>query len=240
MKRTSGQIIDHLREIEIQSPADIILQQVKQLIAKRVLKPGDRLPPERALAARFGVGRGHIREALKRLEFCGVLKTLPQSGTIVATPGMEALDNLLGNVLGLERRELQSLMETRALLEVQAARLAATRASQAEILDLERAYEAYRDHIRLGESGLAENVAFHLKVAECARNPVLRSLIKLLAPGIVTASKRHEVPKDGRSKTALREHAAVLDGIRSRDPKRAGAAMEEHMRKARQHVELHL
>jgi len=240
MKPESSQVMEHLREIELQSPADIILQQVKDLITKGVLRPGDRLPAERALSERFGVGRGHIREALKRLEFCGLLKTIPQSGTIVAHPGMKALDNLLSNVLGLEKRDLRSLMETRAVLEVQAARLAAMRASQAEIADLEHVHDAYCEQVRAGGSGLEQNVAFHLKIAECARNSILRSLIKLLAPDIVAASKRHERPKDGRSKTALKEHAAVLDGIRSRDPDSAGAAMEEHMRKARQKVEVYL
>jgi len=240
MKHKGSQVMEHLREIELQSPADIILQQVKELIAKGVLKPGDRLPPERALTERFGVGRGHIREALKRLEFCGLLKTIPQSGTIVAHPGMKALDNLLSNVLALEKRDLRSLMETRAVLEVQAARLAASRASQTEITDLEHVHEAYCDQVRSGGSGLEQNVAFHLKIAECARNPMLYSLIKLLAPDIVTASKRHERPKDGRSKTALKEHAAVLDGIRSRDPDRAGSAMEAHMQLAQRQFEPHL
>jgi GntR family transcriptional repressor for pyruvate dehydrogenase complex len=81
---------------------------------------------------------------------------------------------------------------------------------------------------------------FHLQIAECARNSVLRSLINLLTPDIVTLSKRHETPQDGRFVIALREHEAVLEGIRARDPNRAAAAMEEHIRKVRLQVESYL
>ena len=53
MKANPGQIIEHFREIDLKSPADVIIQQIKELISSGVLRPGDRLPPERALAERF-------------------------------------------------------------------------------------------------------------------------------------------------------------------------------------------
>jgi GntR family transcriptional repressor for pyruvate dehydrogenase complex len=235
-----SQVIELFREIDLKSPADIIIQQVKELISSGVLKPGDRLPPERALAERFGVGRGHIREAIKRLEFYGILKTIPQSGTVVTNLGAKALEGLISNVLHLEKEDFQSLVETRALLEIQAARLAATRASDAEIADLSNTHEEFCRQAQLGASGLEEDLKFHLQIAECARNSVLRSLITLLTPDIVTLAKSHETPRDGRCLVALQEHEAVLDAIRSRDPDRAASAMEDHIRKARLQVESHL
>jgi len=240
MKANPGQVIEHFREIDLKSPADVIIQQIKELISSGVLRPGDRLPPERALAERFGVGRGHIREAIKRLEFYGILKTIPQSGTVVASLGAKALEGLISNVLHLEKEDLQSLIETRALLEIQAARLAATRASEAEIADLEHTHEEFCRQAHAGASGLEEDLKFHLKIAECARNSVLRSLITLLTPDIVTLAKSRETPQDGRFVVALQEHEAVLDGIRGRDPDRAAAAMQEHIRKARLQVESYL
>ena len=86
------QVIEHFREIDLKSPSDIIIQQIKGLISSGVLRPGDRLPAERALAERFRIGRWHIREAIKKLEFYGILKTLPQSGTIVTSLGAKALE----------------------------------------------------------------------------------------------------------------------------------------------------
>ena len=228
--KASPPIIEHLREIDLKSPADIIIQQIKELISAGLLKPGDRLPPERALAARFGVGRGYIREALKRLEFYGILRTVPQSGTIVASLGVKALEGLISNVLNLEKEDFQSLMETRALLEVHAARLAATRTSEAEVADLEHAHEEFCKQVLSGDPGLEEDLMFHLKIAEYARNPVLRSLVSLITPDIITLSRSHDTCRDGRFLMAKKEHAAVLEGIRSRDPERAAAAMDEHMR----------
>lgn len=234
------QVIEHFRGIDLKTPSDIIIQQIKELISSGVLRPGDRLPAERALAERFGVGRGHIREAIRKLEFFGILKTMPQSGTVVTSLGAKSLEGLISNILNLEKEDFQSLMETRALLEIQAARLAATRATDGEIADLAQIHQDFCTQAQSGASGLEEDLRFHLRIAECARNSVLRSLINLLTPDIVSLSKSHETPQDGRFVIALQEHEAVLEGIRARDPDRAAAAMEEHIRKVRLQVESYL
>jgi GntR family transcriptional regulator, transcriptional repressor for pyruvate dehydrogenase complex len=224
-----NQVIDHFKEIELRTPAEVIIQQIRDLISSGILKPGDRLPPERALAERFRVGRGHIREAIKRLEFYGILKTFPQSGTVVAKLGVKALEGLISNILNLEKDDLRSLMETRALLEAHAARLAAVRASDAEIEGLARAHEEFHKQVAAGTSGLEEDLLFHLKIAEYSGNSVLRSLISLITPDIITLSNRYDACRDGRFVVAQSEHEAVLQGIQSRDPERAAAAMEAHM-----------
>ena len=239
MKESASSVIDHFREIALKTPADIIIHQIRDLISAGLLRPGDRLPPERALAARFGVGRGHIREAIKRLEFFGILKTIPQSGTIVASLRVKALEGLIANVLNLEKDDFQSLMETRALLEVHAARLAAVRASDAEIADLIAAHGEFCTQVLSGNSGLEEDLIFHLKIAEYARNSVLRSLISLVTPDIITLSRTHDTCRDGRFLIAREEHQAVLAGIRSRDPGRAAIAMDEHMRHSRLQHDAH-
>jgi len=233
MSAQAQRVIEHLHEIDLQTPADVIIRQIKTLISSGILKPGDRLPAERALMERFGVGRGYIREALKKLEFYGVLKTRPQSGTVVASLGVKALEGLISNVLNLEKDDLVSLMETRALLEVQAARLAASRASAGEVRELRRTHEEFQKQVEGGSSGLEEDLMFHLKVAECSHNSVLRSLIGLITPDIITLSKSYDTCRDGRFLIAKKEHEAVLQGIRDRAPERAAAAMEEHMRRAR-------
>ncbi len=240
MKASSHPIFEHLREIDVKSPADLVAQQVKDLIASGVLKSGDRLPAERALAERFGVGRSHIREALRRLEFCGILQTMPQSGTVVAKSGMRAFETLIGNILDLERDNVRALIETRALLEIQAARLAAIRASDADVAELDICHQAFCRQIRQGQSGLDDNVRFHLKIAEAAGNAVLTALIRLLAPEIVAMAKHYERPSDGRSPAAAQEHDAVLAAIRSRDPGGAALAMEAHMRMARTQLDAHV
>ena len=226
-------VLDHFREIDLKKPADMILQQIRELISSGVLRPGDRLPSERALAERFRVGRGHIREAINKLEFYGILRTRPQSGTEVADLGVKALEGLISNVLSLEGKDFDSLMETRSILEIHAARLAALRASAREIKEIARSHDDYRRQVEAGSPAIEEDLMFHLKIAECAKNPVLRSLIGLITPDVITFSRRHDACRGGRFTVAFKEHEAVLDGLRRRDPDRAAEAMAEHMKMAR-------
>jgi len=105
--------------IKVEPPVDLIIRQIRDLILSGQLASGDRLPAERKLAERFGVSRNHVRDALQKLEFYGILKTLPQSGTIVAGMGISALEGLFTDVLQLENSDFYSLVETRVMLELQ-------------------------------------------------------------------------------------------------------------------------
>jgi GntR family transcriptional repressor for pyruvate dehydrogenase complex len=223
-------LLDHFQEIDLKRPADVIMQQIRGLISTGVLKPGDRLPSERALVERFGVGRAQVRDAIKRLAIYGILKTIPQSGTIVASLGVKALEGLISNVLELEREDFKSLMETRGMLEIHAARLAAERAAEPDLQDLRQAHEKFRRQVEEQHPGLEEDMMFHLKIAECSRNSVLRSLISLIMPDILTLSQSLDTCRDGRFRVALSEHEAILGGITARDAERAAGAMAAHMR----------
>ncbi len=70
-------VFENIETIKIENPVDNIIKQIKAPITSGQLKSGDRLPAERLLAERFGVGRGYIREAILKLQFYGLLKTTP-------------------------------------------------------------------------------------------------------------------------------------------------------------------
>jgi len=224
-------VLDYCHEIEIQKPSDIILEQLKSLVASGVLKPGDILPSERELSIRFGVGRGHVREAIKKLEFYGILKTLPQNGTYVASLGVKSLEGIISNVLNLEKQDFKSLLETRSLLEIQAARFTALRISDDEIQVLEKAQTEFRAEVESGKSGLDYDLAFHLKIAAYCQNSVLRSLIALITPDIVKFSKNLDTCSEGRFYKALEEHELILEAIRNKDENKAALAMENHLKR---------
>jgi GntR family transcriptional repressor for pyruvate dehydrogenase complex len=223
------EVIEKLKEVNLRTPSEVIIQQLRQLISDGTLKPGDRLPSERELAERFRVGRGHVREAFRRLEFYGILKTYPNSGTIVASLGAKALDGLISNILELDRNDLQSLLETRALLEIHSVWLAGQRATDDEIATLEELHERFRLQVEAGGVGLEEDIAFHFKIAECSRNSVLRSLISLISPEIIEVAQRYQTCRDGRANRTVEQHAAVLQHLRQRDSDQAAAAMAAHM-----------
>lgn len=112
-----------LTSIETKSSIDRAIEQIKELISSGEYNLGDRLPSERMLSERLGVSRTHLRDSIKKLEFYGILKTYPQSGTVIASMGLSALDGLISNMLSLNGNDFKSLVETRIILETNAATL---------------------------------------------------------------------------------------------------------------------
>jgi GntR family transcriptional repressor for pyruvate dehydrogenase complex len=230
----SSPIIAQLSAIEVRKPADLIMRQIKNLISDGVLKAGDRLPPERELAERFCIGRGHVREALRKLEFYGVLQTFPQSGTTVASLGVAALERLISNLLDLNRDDVKALTETRVILEMHAAQLAAQRATKPAIASLRAALESFRAEVEAGRTGVEEDLLFHLEIVRAAQNPIMVSLIGLITPDIIRLNKESRSCEAGRAKIALKEHERLFAAIAARDVDAAMRAMAEHLRMTRE------
>lgn len=222
-------ILENLEEITVEKPADNIIKQIKQLISTGQLKPGDKLPSERKLSEKFKVGRNHVRDALKKLEFYGILKTLPQSGTVVAGIGVTALEGLINDVLDLNHHDFYSFIETRVILEIQGAQLAARRANDQDIVNIERALNQFREQVIQGNQGVEEDIMFHLKIIEACKNSVLKSLFLIVAPDMIKLSLTWNICGDGRFKKALQEHEELFSAIKDHDPKAAGIAMKNHL-----------
>jgi GntR family transcriptional repressor for pyruvate dehydrogenase complex len=221
-------ILASLSAIEIERPADLIMRQLRDLIATGALSPGDRLPAERELARQFGVGRSHVRDALRRLELYGILQTLPQSGTVVARLGVAALEGLISNVLALDRDDISALSETRTALEVETARRAAERATRADLHAIRTAQDAFRVRALAGDPALQEDLALHLAIARAAHNAVLASLVGLITPDILRLGGEQHTCSRARLPVVVSEHQRVVDAIAARDPEAAAKAMAEH------------
>ncbi len=223
-------LLDNFQEISIETPVDKIIRQIRSLITSGQLKPGQRLPPERKLAERLGVGRTSVREAIRKLEFYGILKTLPQSGTIVAGMGITALEGLISDVLKIENSDFSSLVETRVLFETQSARLAALRRTPDDLVDIERALERYEKKVVDGVQAVEEDLLFHLKIAEASKNSVLKSLMLIITPDIINNFIRLDVCKDDHFHKALEEHKIILKHIKAQEPDLAAEAMRQHLK----------
>ncbi|MEM7510394.1 MAG: FadR/GntR family transcriptional regulator [Bacteroidota bacterium] len=205
------------------------MNQIKGLITSGQLNPGDKLPPERKLAEKLGVGRSHVREAIRKLEFYGILKTVPQSGTMVAGIGITALEGLITDVLKLENSDFASLVETRVILEKQTAYLAAERRTNEDIANIRKALDAYIEKVEDGKLAVEEDLMFHLAIAEASKNSVLKSLMLIITPDIINSFNKLDICKDGNVFKALEEHKLILDHIVNGKPRLSAAAMEEHL-----------
>jgi GntR family transcriptional regulator, transcriptional repressor for pyruvate dehydrogenase complex len=230
----SRPVISELSAIEVPKPADLIMRQIRNLISNGTLKAGDSLPSERELADRFAIGRGYVREALRKLEFHGVLQTFPQSGTTVAGLGVAALERLISNVLELDRDDLRALTETRVILEVHVAQLAAERATKASIAAIRTALDLLRTEIEAGRLGVEEDLVFHLEIARASQNSIMVSLIGLITPDIIRLNKNSRSCESGRALVAMREHELIFAAIAAHDVDGAMRAMAAHMQMTRQ------
>ncbi len=222
-------LLNNFTEIVVEKPVDKIINQIKQLISSGQLKPGDKLPSERMLSERFGIGRTSVRDAIRKLEFYGILKTLPQSGTIVAGLGVAALEGLISDVLHLEGADFHSLVETRYILECNSAKFAAMRRTDEDIAALESSLISYKRAVQSGGEAVEEDLMFHLKIAEAGKNSALKSMMLIIIPDILNYFKQHRVCGDGRSGKAVQEHELIIAKIKDQDTTGVEEAMQAHL-----------
>jgi len=224
-------MLESLNKIEVQNPVDLIISQVRDRISAGTIKPGEKLPPERKLAEHFGVSRGQVREAINKLQFYGIVSVQPQSGTIVNGIGITAIEGLITDILKIEKVDFKSLIDTRILLEKEAARLAALNRTPEDLIEMSKALEAYE--VRLGqtkeEGAIEEDLLFHIKIAEASKNSVLKSLMLIITPDIVKSFINLKVCNETNNYKTIDEHRNILDRISDQDAEGAVKAMEIHL-----------
>ena len=222
-------VLDNLKEVVTEKPVEVIIKQIKDLLIAGQLKPGDKLPPERKLSEKFGVGRTHVRDAIRKLEFYGILKTRPQSGTFVAAIGISALESMIADILKIDSPSFLSLVETRVLLEEQSIRLACERHGPEDLLQLEEALDRYLQKALLGVKAVDEDFMYHLAIAEAGKNKVLKSLLLIIVPDILSNYSIFKVCDTVTTKS-IDEHREMLAHIRNRNADGAAGIMKEHLK----------
>jgi len=222
-------LLTFYKAIQVESPVDKIIKQLKELIATGQLKPGDRLPAERALVEMFQVGRGYVREAIHKLEFYGLLKTNPQSGTYVSGLGIKILDNIITDVINFNKDDFNALLEARYYLELTSARLAAERRTEADIIEIKEAAHGFSMKTKDNIGAVEEDMLFHIKIAKASKNPMIESMILILIPDLIKNIVENNVCGKDRSKLSVPQHDAILEAIESGNPQKAEAAMAAHL-----------
>lgn len=222
--------LDNFEQIVYAKPSDIIINQIKKLITSGQLKPGEKLPSERKLSEKLSVSRSAVRDAIKKLEFYGVLKTHPQSGTIVAGMGPTALKGLISDILTIDGSDFKSLVETRVILEINSARFAAERRSQKNIDQITNALDKYYEKLNLGQPTVEEDLMFHLGIAEASQNQVLKSMMMVITPDIISNFIKYDVCGDDVKIERYKEHLAILNYIKESNPEKAAKVMENHLK----------
>lgn len=226
--------MNHVKPVKQPKLSDAILANLEQMILEGSLKPGQRLPTERALAAQFEVSRPSVREAIQKLEAKGLVVRRQGGGNFVAQKlGATYAEPLFGLIS--EYPEAQyDLLEFRHALEGIAAYYAALRGTEADrhIIGL-RHGEWLEFHEQKDATAEARaDAEFHLAIAEAAHNVVLlhtmRTLFSLLEENIV---RNLEYIYEAETMRGMikSQHAQLRDAVLSGNPQEARSAAHGHL-----------
>ncbi len=198
------------------------------LILDATFPPGEAMASERVLAARFGVSRGSVRDALRLLETIGLIETRHGQGTFPRELTVERLVAPLVSVLTYRRDLREELMDVRRMFEPAVARVAAARVTDEDLAALDRILDAQRRKGKKGQSAILEDTAFHAVLARATRNRVLTSIMETLND-LLVESRKLTLKQKGRPERSLKGHEAVVAALRRRDGDEAARAMREHI-----------
>jgi DNA-binding FadR family transcriptional regulator len=212
-----------------------LFEQVAAHIEREILdgklKPGDRLPPERDLRLKFGVGRPAIREALITLQRAGLVEIGSGSPARVSMPTMNGVmaglvppvQQMLSSAEG--QRQLQG---ARLFMEVGLVRHAAQNATEEDLARLGEALENNRLTLGDREAFIQTDVAFHFVFAEIIRNPTFIALHHAMSTWLLQ-QRQIALLEPGEDQKGHDAHARIYQAVVSRDPDAAEAAMRNHL-----------
>ena len=205
-----------------------IISKIKELINYKNLEPGDKLPSERMLSEKFGVSRGNVRDAIQKLEFYGLLKSMPQSGTFVANIGVVAMNGMIDDILRLDTQSFKSLVETRIVLELKTVKCAAIRRSEEELKLIKEALDAYEEKVLSGEDAVQEDLLFHLSIAKASGNATMNMFMLTITPQIIMDFEKYHVCDKKLERGRIEEHLEIYQAIKDQDPDLAYQKMKDH------------
>lgn len=211
-----------------------VADQVQELIAAESLRPGDKLPCERDLAARLRVSRTVIREAIRVLSVRGLVEVKPGCGTYVRRPTPEDMATPLGLLLKLRQcpDTLNHLYEVRCILEVECAGLAAERATDEDCAALEAAIEGMKTQIAEAEGFIRYDWAFHSALADATHNDLFSVLLGVIGD-LWREAALLSYQSPGAAESGIKYHCKILQRIRERDAEGARRTMREHLHHSR-------
>ena len=213
-----------------------VYQEVQDRLMRRIeagdIRPGDHLPPEREMMEVYGVGRPAIREALQALQRSGIVEISHGERARVVVPTAQDLIAQIAHgarhLLQAEPDTLEHLKDARLFLEAGTARMAAARATKADVARLRNCINAHRAAPATSDAFLACDMAFHREVARIGGNPIFPALVEAIFQW-ASAYYRPMVRAPGAEALTLEEHTRLVDAIAAGKPDAAEAAVRAHL-----------
>ncbi len=226
----TGRMVDAIT-IERKRLFEQVATYLERQILSGVMKPGDRLPGERDLQARFGVGRPAIREALIALQSSGLIEISSGAAARVAMPTASGvLAGMMPAVLQILSTEegQRHFQRVRLFFECGIARHAAQNAQPEQLEKLAQALAANKETIGDPERFTATDIGFHYVLAEIMGNPVFTALHDAMSAWL-EHQRTITLARPGQDVTAYGAHEKIFKAIARHDPDAAELAMQNHL-----------
>lgn len=204
----------------------LVALKILSLLEAGRLVPGDRLPAERRFALQVGVSRAHVRDAFQKLEFYGIVKTWPQSGTVLTEHPLSVLKSQIRNILETDSFDFYSLVQSRVLLEAAAIRLCAQNRTEEDLQNMQAALEDFIQNAP-GELRDEKDFAFHLAIARGSHNPVLASMLLIITPDVLKYYRSLGACTIS-AEQVIEEHRSMLECIQQSNANEAEKRLLEH------------
>ena len=209
-----------------------IISQIRGLILEGKLSPGDRLPPENALVDQFQVSKQTLREALRALEYMGLIE-IRKGGTggphvIEVDPGVAK--EILTNYLFFKNLTIRNLSEIRKLIEPWAAGIAARSMGKEDLAGMAALIEASRKETpqEYSADSSRNDLDFHRVIANSTNNPILVLMVDFVET-LMGDLKKLMRPDVEFSVSVLKAHERIYAAIKRKDEKKAASEMYEHV-----------
>jgi GntR family transcriptional repressor for pyruvate dehydrogenase complex len=221
------------REVHIGRLYEQIVEQIEARIMEGDLRPGDKLPAELELAEQFGVSRTAVREAIKALTQKGLVEVQVGKGTFIKNSTPDVVRDSLDMMVRIDQvRGTRNLTEVREILEPEIAALAAGRADEKHIKNLEAALATMEVALDQSDTFIEADNVFHLTLSQATHNAIIIVLINTLVQLLDEQRKRISMI-DGGTYRAQEHHKQILSAIKQRDPEAARDAMRAHLAQVR-------
>jgi GntR family transcriptional repressor for pyruvate dehydrogenase complex len=205
---------------------EVIVEQLVAYISDKNLSEGDRLPAERDLAAKLGVSRASVSQALVALEVQGVLSVRHGDGAILLRRPTE---ERAIRALREHADRIPDIIEARVALEVNLAGLAAVRRTDAEMAAIDTAIATMEAEVEAGDRGVLGDEMFHEAITAAAHSSLLAKLMHEIS-GLIRETRIESLSQQNRPRASLEGHRRIADAVRKQDADAASRAMADHIR----------
>lgn len=218
--------------------SQVIVDQIRLLIHQGRLRPGDRLPSERELCARFGVSRVTVREALRVLEASGLveIRVGARGGAFVTTPSNTRVGEGLADLIMLSPVTASEVTEARMVFELGIVPIVVQRATKEDIAALKEICARQRAALKNGSYSMSLSAEFHVRVASSTHNAAIETLVRSFHGPLLMSLNEAKTAAPAMGRRGNAEHQHFVEAIEIGDVDAATKIMDEHLRRTAQRV----